>query len=95
MSLKKSENAWKAPHKVLPKEHDEGTSIIKAFKGILNKITANNVEKLTCELKSLVLDTEHQLRQIVKILFEKAVSEPMYANQYATICVVMSKTEVS
>ena len=94
VKLKESENAWKASYKAPAGEMNEDQKVIKAFKGILNKITPNNIERLTGEIKKLALDTENRLHEMIKTLFDKAVDEPMYADQYATICVAMSKTEV-
>ena len=95
VKLKESENAWKASYKAAPGDVDDDVKVIKAFKGFLNKITPNNIERLTGEIKKLKLDTEHRLHEMIKTLFDKAVDEPMYADQYANICVSMSKTEVS
>ncbi|KAF0304810.1 Eukaryotic translation initiation factor 4 gamma 3 [Amphibalanus amphitrite] len=69
--------------------------VIKAFKGILNQITPNNIERLTGEIKKLALDTEHRLHDMIQTLLDKAVDEPTYADQYASICVAMSRTEVT
>ncbi|XP_037084967.1 eukaryotic translation initiation factor 4 gamma 1-like [Pollicipes pollicipes] len=94
VKLRETENAWKATYKASPGDLDDESRVIRAFKGILNKITPNNIERLTGEIKKLELNTESRLHKMISTLFEKAVDEPMYADQYALLCVSMSKTEV-
>ena len=92
---KESRNARKVSSKAAPGEVDEDSRVIKAFKDILDKMTPNNIERVTAEIKKLALDTEHRLHEVVMALFNKAVDEPMYAGQCAKICASMNNTEAT
>lgn len=93
VKLKTSENAWKPTSKDTEGEDDE-TKTVRLLKGILNKLTPNNINKMIVEIKKLQLNKISILRKMITTLFDKAVDEPMYADQYATLCVTMAKTEV-
>ncbi|KAH7723065.1 eIF4G [Aphelenchoides avenae] len=92
VTLKRSENAWR-PRRlwcdadgVNPEELglQERVNEIRA---LLNKITPSTFTDLWTELKTLKIHEDEQfLSNVVEMIFERAVNEPMYASLYSDLC---------
>ncbi|XP_037077135.1 eukaryotic translation initiation factor 4 gamma 3-like [Pollicipes pollicipes] len=96
VKLRTTDNAWK-PSKAAADTVDEADAemaIIRALKGILNKITPSNIERQIENIRKLEVKGKERLANMINVLFDKAVDEPAYASQYATVCVAMAKFEV-
>nr|XP_019538440.2 eukaryotic translation initiation factor 4 gamma 3-like isoform X1 [Aedes albopictus] len=60
--------------------------LFRKFRSVLNKLTLDNLFRLVDQVKSLVIDTDERLDGCVELLFQKAISEPMFAEAYARMC---------
>ncbi|GMH35151.1 hypothetical protein BSKO_03019 [Bryopsis sp. KO-2023] len=69
---------------------DEQQKAIKTIKGVLNKLTPDNFDRLTAQIVQLVTTAE-VLRKTISLVFEKAVMEPTFCALYASLCEVLSK----
>ena len=47
---------------------------------LLNKLTLDNYDKLSQEIKCAVINDEKVLRRVIQMLFEKAVHEKYFAS---------------
>lgn len=88
--LKEAENAWKPKHltpKYGPGEEDKVTTdLLRNFRSVLNKLTPENFSVLMEQLKNLTIDTPDRLDSCIKLVFEKAISEPKFSTGYALMC---------
>jgi translation initiation factor 4G len=65
---------------------------VKKTRGILNKLTPENFEKLVQKFMDLPLeDKEERIAKVIKVVFEKAVDEPSFSKEYAKMVRVRSK----
>lgn len=55
-------------------------------RGILNKLTPENFEKLSDELLKLDFNSSKILNGTILLIFEKAIDEPKYSSMYAQLC---------
>ncbi|XP_025421223.1 eukaryotic translation initiation factor 4 gamma 1-like [Sipha flava] len=69
--------------------------IEKKFRSILNKITPENMVPLTNSILSLSINTDHRLKKVIDILFQKAINEPHFTPQYAYICMEMNNKDIN
>ena len=58
----------------------------RAFKSILNKLTPQNFEKLLEQILAEGIDEARTLIGLIAQLFDKALTEPTFAELYATMC---------
>jgi translation initiation factor 4G len=90
VKLNTAENAWKPTAMVkdvdLPEEEAKTAELLKQFRSILNKITPENFKTLIAELKLLKIDTVERLDGCISLVFEKAITEPNYSANYASLC---------
>lgn len=57
------------------------------IRALLNKITPSTFTDLWTELKTLKIHEDEQfLSNVVEMIFERAVNEPMYASLYSDLC---------
>jgi len=59
-------------------------------KGILNKLTPENFDRLLQQVLDIVNDAE-LLHATIKLVFENAVAQPTFAFMYAQFCSESSK----
>ena len=90
IQLRKAENAWK-PAKTIS---DECSDLIKRARGMLNKLTPQNFEKISLQFLGLGINTEEKLRKMIELIFDKAVDEPAFCEQYAMLCKNMSSITI-
>ncbi|XP_070497939.1 eukaryotic translation initiation factor 4 gamma 3-like isoform X2 [Chironomus tepperi] len=97
VKLNSAENAWKPSHMKHPEDLDdkdrEMAELLKNFRSLLNKITEENFEHLVKEIndkRKYMINSSEKLSAIVKLLFEKSISEPGYASTYAKLCQALS-----
>lgn len=65
--------------------------MVRAVKGILNKLTPENFEKLFKDLLELGVDSPEKLQKVIQAIFEKAVAEPTFCALYAELCLKLSR----
>lgn len=56
------------------------------IRGILNKLTPENFEKLSDELLKVDLNSSKILNGTIVLIFDKAINEPKYSSMYAQLC---------
>ena len=81
--LHKSANPWIQSFRIIQSMNAVDT--LKKARSLLNKITPSNKEKIIekfCRLEGITLE---KLRALAEILFQKAISEPVYCNEYAML----------
>ncbi|GAQ88382.1 eukaryotic translation initiation factor eIF-4G [Klebsormidium nitens] len=82
----KTANPWKAGGVQDPSE-----KLYKTVKGVLNKLTPDNYEKLFNQIVSAGISNADMLRGVISLIFDKAVLEPTFCPLYAELCVKLSK----
>ncbi|XP_034036866.1 eukaryotic translation initiation factor 4 gamma 1-like [Thalassophryne amazonica] len=60
--------------------------MLRNLRSLLNKLTPEKFERLLNQVKDLKIDTEERLEPAVKLIFERAISEPHFSECYATLC---------
>ncbi|XP_058752060.1 eukaryotic translation initiation factor 4G-like isoform X2 [Vicia villosa] len=65
---------------------DEEQAKQRQLKGILNKLTPQNFEKLFEQVKAVNIDNAVTLTGVISQIFEKALMEPTFCEMYADFC---------
>lgn len=65
---------------------DEEEAKQRQLKGILNKLTPQNFEKLFEQVKAVNIDNAGTLRGVIAQIFDKALTEPTFCEMYANFC---------
>ena len=66
-------------------EHEE---LLREVRNILNKLTPQNLQKLTGDLINLSINNEDRLKCSIDIIFEKSIDEQVFSQIYANLCKV-------
>ncbi|CAL9205831.1 unnamed protein product [Musa hybrid cultivar] len=69
-------------HKVSDKEEAKQ----RQLKGILNKLTPQNFDKLFDQVKEVNIDNAVTLTGVISQIFDKALTEPTFCEMYANFC---------
>ncbi|KAL1190885.1 Eukaryotic translation initiation factor 4G [Cardamine amara subsp. amara] len=69
---------------------DEEQAKQRQLKGILNKLTPQNFEKLFEQVKNVNIDTAVTLTGVISQIFDKALMEPTFCEMYADFCFHLS-----
>ncbi|EXB38358.1 Eukaryotic translation initiation factor 4G [Morus notabilis] len=69
---------------------DEEEAKQRQLKGILNKLTPQNFEKLFEQVKAVNIDNAGTLRGVIAQIFDKALTEPTFCEMYANFCYHLS-----
>ncbi|XP_062187059.1 eukaryotic translation initiation factor 4G-like [Phragmites australis] len=72
---------------VIGKVSDEEEAKQRQLKGILNKLTPQNFEKLFEQVKEVNIDNVATLTGVISQIFDKALMEPTFCEMYANFCV--------
>eukprot|EP00033_Pygsuia_biforma_P001105 GCRY01001257.1.p1 GENE.GCRY01001257.1~~GCRY01001257.1.p1 ORF type:complete len:1264 (+),score=428.22 GCRY01001257.1:287-4078(+) len=98
-ALKTSENAFRAAGKNkeviasrenLNEEERVVQDLIRDMKGILNKITPESFNKLSKSILDSGIFSDEVLRNVIFLVFDKAISEPNFSSMYAKLCLNIS-----
>ncbi|KAM0008287.1 putative MIF4G-like, type 3, initiation factor eIF-4 gamma, MA3, MIF4G-like domain superfamily [Helianthus debilis subsp. tardiflorus] len=65
---------------------DEEQAKQRRLKGILNKLTPQNFEKLFDQVKEVNIDNADTLSGVIGQIFDKALMEPTFVEMYANFC---------
>ncbi|XP_024982424.1 eukaryotic translation initiation factor 4G isoform X2 [Cynara cardunculus var. scolymus] len=65
---------------------DEEQAKQRQLKGILNKLTPQNFEKLFEQVKQVNIDNAGTLSGVINQIFDKALMEPTFCEMYANFC---------
>ncbi|XP_052211313.1 eukaryotic translation initiation factor 4G-like isoform X2 [Diospyros lotus] len=68
------------------KVSDEEEAKQRQLKGILNKLTPQNFEKLFEQVKAVNIDNVVTLTGVISQIFDKALMEPTFCEMYANFC---------
>ncbi|XP_021940993.1 eukaryotic translation initiation factor 4 gamma 3-like isoform X2 [Zootermopsis nevadensis] len=97
VQLQHAENAWR-PRRVKPsatnEEEAKTQDLYKKVRSVLNKLTPEKFDRLVAQVQSLPIDSSDRLEGIIKLIFEKAVDEPTFSEEYARMCKVLYGTQV-
>lgn len=93
-------NAWKPAtikgSEVREDKEDRTTEILaRRFRGVLNKLTPAKIYHLMRQIDSSFIDTRERLERILSLIFDAAVSQPVYCVEYAKVCRQLSFLRVS
>lgn len=81
-ALIKAEVPWSARRGNL----SEKDRVVKTVKGILNKLTPEKFELLKGQLIDAGITSTDILKEVIALIFEKAVLEPTFCPMYALLC---------
>ncbi|CAA6670256.1 unnamed protein product [Spirodela intermedia] len=81
-ALTKAEVPWSARRANL----SDKDRVLKAVKGILNKLTPEKFDVLKGQLIESGITTPEILEDVIKLVFDKAVLEPTFCPMYAQLC---------
>ncbi|XP_052194181.1 eukaryotic translation initiation factor 4G-like isoform X2 [Diospyros lotus] len=65
---------------------DEEEAKQRQLKGILNKLTPQNFDKLFEQVKAVNIDSAATLTSVIAQIFDKALMEPTFCEMYANFC---------
>ncbi|TVU38451.1 hypothetical protein EJB05_11822, partial [Eragrostis curvula] len=71
---------------IVGKVSDEEEAKQRQLKGILNKLTPQNFEKLFAQVKEVNIDNVATLTGVISQIFDKALMEPTFCEMYANFC---------
>jgi translation initiation factor 4G len=71
---------------VIGKISDQEEAKQRQLKGILNKLTPQNFEKLFAQVKEVNIDSVATLNGVISQIFDKALMEPTFCEMYANFC---------
>jgi translation initiation factor 4G len=85
--LEKSESRWI----VGVKTDDEQAAIIRQILSLLNKISLDKFDQLSKQCVDIIATCPvvSMLREVIKIIFDKALAEKYFANMYARLCMTL------
>ncbi|KAL1210517.1 Eukaryotic translation initiation factor isoform 4G-2 [Cardamine amara subsp. amara] len=81
-ALVKAEVPWSARRGTL----SEKDQVLKAVKGILNKLTPEKYDLLKGQLIDSGITSADILKGVIQLIFEKAILEPTFCQMYALLC---------
>ncbi|GIL68831.1 hypothetical protein Vafri_22062 [Volvox africanus] len=84
VNLHKTENRWQAG--ISTAEDPEEEKKQKTFKGILNKLTPDNYDKLKQQILSVPITHQKTLEGFINQIFDKALIETTFSEMYANLC---------
>ena len=73
---------------------NENEELIREVRNILNKLTPQNLNKLTGDLINLAINTEERLKDSIDVIFEKSIDEQVFSQTYAQLCKVLASIKV-
>ena len=90
--LKKTETPYIIKKLAMSTENvNEEEELFRETRNILNKLTPQNLQKLTASLINLPITTEHRLKGCIDIIFEKAIDEQVFSQTYGQLSKVLSQ----
>ena len=82
------ENPYVIKKKTTQVELNEHEELLREVRNILNKLTPQNLQKLTGDLINLPINNEDRLKGSIDIIFEKSIDEQVFSQTYANLCKV-------
>ncbi|CAH1774611.1 unnamed protein product [Owenia fusiformis] len=95
IKLHHAESAWKPTHSApAAEETNVNEELYKKTRGILNKLTPQKFKTLVAQIMELEIDTETKLRNVIDLIFDKALDEPGFSVAYANMCKCLQPLKV-
>ncbi|EFX76423.1 hypothetical protein DAPPUDRAFT_55191, partial [Daphnia pulex] len=69
--------------------------VLNTVRGILNKMTPASHERFLAKILALEINNEESLSGVIKLFFDKALDEPIYAATYAKMCQALATKQVA
>ncbi|CAK8692845.1 unnamed protein product [Clavelina lepadiformis] len=69
--------------------------VLREVRSILNKLTPQKFSPLMQKFQQLPINSEQRLREVVDLIFETAINDPMYCEAYANMCRTMSQLRIT
>lgn len=91
--LKKTETPY-VIKKLANENLNEEEELFRETRNILNKLTPQNLQKLTASLINLPITNEYRLKGCIDIIFEKAIDEQVFSQTYGQLSKVLSQIKV-
>jgi len=88
--LKKTETPY-VIKKLASDNLNEDEELYRETRSILNKLTPENLQKLTVSLINLPITNEVRLRNCIDIIFEKAIDEQVFSQTYGQLSKVLAQ----
>ena len=89
--LEPTAGRWEPPSAKFKRDASEDQIILSKVKGYLNKITEAKFEVLSNKIIFIALETIELLEGAIKLVFDKAVTEPKFCTMYAELCRKLSE----
>ena len=67
----------------------DGAEALKTFRSCLNKLTVDNFDVILAEVKMMHVSDDETILSFIKLLYEKAIIEPTYANHYVQLTMAL------
>lgn len=67
----------------------DGAEALKMFRSCLNKLTVDNFDVILAEVKMMRVSDDETILSFIKLLYEKAIIEPTYANHYVQLTMAL------
>jgi hypothetical protein len=84
--LVRSANRW-----MPSKDNSAMAKIEKQIKSLLNKMTKEKFDKLSTQMCDIPIQSYEMLTLVIKLVYEKAISEPSFSDMYANLCYRLSQ----
>lgn len=68
---------------------EKGEKALKTFRSCLNKLTVENFDAILAEVKIMRVNDDETILSFIKLLYEKAILEPTYANHYVQLTMAL------
>jgi len=75
-------------------ESNETEYLFREVRNILNKLTQQNLQKLTSNLINFPINNEDRLKGTIDIIFKKSIDEQVLTQTYAQLCKVLFSIKV-
>lgn len=82
----RKQNVKVKPTKIIKGDKKPIDIIAMEVRGLLNKISESNLDKITSDLKMVKITTSEEFNMYVSLIIEKAIVEPTYGKIYAKLC---------
>lgn len=73
------------------KDNSAMAKLEKQIKSILNKMTKEKFDKLSGQMCDIPILSYQMLTLVIKMVYEKAISEPAFSDMYANLCYRLSQ----
>jgi translation initiation factor 4G len=84
--LVSSANRW-----IPSKDNSVMAKIEKQMKSLLNKMTKEKFDKLSTQMCDIPIQSYEMLALVIKLVYEKAITEPSFSDMYANLCYRLSQ----